>query len=285
MAEDGVNTMAIAACSHRVMYDAFNFENCIIDRVNLREQVVWSQKPGDEDTQMMAEDYLRMGIAKINAMHLPEPYKPEEEFSKDILVVGGGLTGLTSTLEAAKAGYSVVLVEKEVDLGGFQKNVKEIATTPYKDLKDNDLEELIKEVTENDRIKVYTGATIEKISGGPGVFKAFIRQNGIHKKSFSFLTGYSFILKVYKKKVSVRSSRYQLKSSFSKGFSQNLGICHYLLLVNLELFILSFLKGYSLGCNCMHMRAALIRRKNHEIDFLFDIFIGLTHNNSGAWAS
>ncbi|MDB9822081.1 FAD-dependent oxidoreductase [Deltaproteobacteria bacterium] len=178
MADEGVNTMSIAACSHRVMYDAFDFENCIVDRVNLREQVVWSHKPGDEDTQMMAEDYLRMGIAKINAMQLPEPYKPEEEISKDILVVGGGLTGLTSALEAAKAGYSAVLVEKEAELGGFQKNVKEIATAPYKDLQDNDIEELIKEVTENDRIKVYTGAAMEKISGGPGVFNAFIRQNG-----------------------------------------------------------------------------------------------------------
>lgn len=178
MADEGVNTIAIAACSPRVMYDVFDFENCIVDRVNLREQVVWSQKPEDEDTQMMAEDYLRMGIAKINGMSLPEPYQPEEEISKDILVVGGGLTGLNSALEAAKAGYSVVLVEKEVKLGGFQKNVKEIATTPYKDLRENDLDDLIKEVIENDRIKIHTGATIEKISGGPGVFKAYIKQNG-----------------------------------------------------------------------------------------------------------
>ena len=175
---EGVNTIAIAACSPRVMYDVFDFENCIVDRVNIREQVVWSQKPGEEDTQMMAEDYLRMGIAKINAMKLPEPYKPEEEISKDILVVGGGLTGLTAALEAGKAGYSTVLVEKEAELGGFQRNVKEIATIPYKDLQDNDLGDLIKEVTGHEKIKVYTAAAMEKISGGPGVFKAFIKQNG-----------------------------------------------------------------------------------------------------------
>ena len=113
---EGVNTIAIAACSHRVMYDAFDFENCIIDRINIREQVAWSQKPGEEDTQMMAEDYLRMGLAKVRATELPEPFKPEEEISKDILVVGGGLTGMTAALEAAKAGYSAILVEKEVHL-------------------------------------------------------------------------------------------------------------------------------------------------------------------------
>ncbi|MBN2417763.1 MAG: CoB--CoM heterodisulfide reductase iron-sulfur subunit A family protein, partial [Deltaproteobacteria bacterium] len=152
MADEGVNTIAIAACSPRVMYDVFNFDGCIVDRINLREQVVWSQKENDEDTQMMAEDYMRMGITKINGMQLPEGYKPEEEFSRDILVVGGGLTGLNAALEGAKAGYSMILVEKENELGGFQKNVKEIAVSPYKDVTENDLSSLIKKVRENEKI-------------------------------------------------------------------------------------------------------------------------------------
>ncbi len=175
---EGSNTLIIAACSHRVMYDAFNFENCIVDRVNIREQVVWCQKPGDEDTQMMVEDYLRMAMAKVDNIELPEPFKPEEEFSRDILVVGGGLTGMTSALEAAKAGSSVVLVEKEAQLGGFQKNVRKIATLPYKEIQDNNLEELIQEITQNEKIKVYTGAKVDKTVGGPGVFQVIISQNG-----------------------------------------------------------------------------------------------------------
>jgi quinone-modifying oxidoreductase subunit QmoB len=152
MSEEGVNTIIIAACSPRVMYDVFNFENCIVDRVNLREQVVWCQKPGEEDTQMMAEDYLRMAAAKVKAMELPVPYKPEKEMSKDILVVGGGLAGLTSAIEASKAGYSVVLVEKETQLGGFQRKVKQVATKPYKGLQDGVVDDLITEVTESPRI-------------------------------------------------------------------------------------------------------------------------------------
>jgi quinone-modifying oxidoreductase subunit QmoB len=160
------------------MYDVFNFENCIVDRVNLREQVVWSQKPGEEDTQMMAEDYLRMSGAKVEAMELPEPYQPEEEISKDILVVGGGLTGMNSALEAAKAGYAVILVEKEGQLGGFQSSVRQIATFPYQELQDSSLDDLIQSVSENEKITVYTGATVEKASGGPCVFQVTIKQNG-----------------------------------------------------------------------------------------------------------
>jgi quinone-modifying oxidoreductase subunit QmoB len=175
---EGANSIVIAACSQRVMYDVFNFDNCIVDRVNIREQVAWCQKPGDEDTQMMAEDYLRMALAKVDAMELPEPFQPEEEISRDILVVGGGVTGMTSALEAAKAGYSAVLVEKEAQLGGFQNNVRKIATSPYQGLQDNDLEALIQEVSQNEKIKVYTGAGVEKTAGSPGVFQVSIKQNG-----------------------------------------------------------------------------------------------------------
>lgn len=178
ISEEGANTLIIAACSHRVMYDAFNFENCIVDRVNIREQVVWCQKPGDEDTQMMAEDYLRMSMAKVDHMELPEAYEPEEEISRDILVVGGGLTGMTSALEAAKAGHSVVLVEKESQLGGFQGKVGKVATFPYKGTDDNFLDALIEEVKSNEKIKIYTGAKVEKTDGSPGIFKATVSHNG-----------------------------------------------------------------------------------------------------------
>jgi quinone-modifying oxidoreductase subunit QmoB len=49
---------------------------------------------------------------------------------------------------------------------------------PYKDLKDNTLGELIREVSQSQKIKVYTGATVEKTAGGPGIFKVSIKQNG-----------------------------------------------------------------------------------------------------------
>jgi quinone-modifying oxidoreductase subunit QmoB len=178
ISDKGVNTLVIAACSPRVMYDVFDYENCIVDRVNIREQVAWCQKPGEEDTQMMAEDYLRMGLAKVGGMELPEPFKPEQEFSEDILVVGGGLTGMTAALESAKAGSNVILVEKETELGGFQRKVRQIATAPFKELQDNPIEDLITEVNGHDKITVYTGATVEKTEGAPGVFDVTIKQNG-----------------------------------------------------------------------------------------------------------
>ena len=44
--EDGVNTIVIGACSRRVNWDVFKFDNCIVQRVNLREGVcVVPQRP------------------------------------------------------------------------------------------------------------------------------------------------------------------------------------------------------------------------------------------------
>ena len=85
---EGTNTLVIGACSRRVNYDVFNFDGCIVDRVNLREQVVWShprtdfpalteeQKDDDEHfdrVQMLAEDYIKMAMARVEKVDLPEP--------------------------------------------------------------------------------------------------------------------------------------------------------------------------------------------------------------------
>ncbi len=176
---EGVNTVIIAACSHRVNYDAFNFgPGVIVQRVNLREQVVWSHAPNEEDTQMLAEDNLRMGCAQAKDTELVQPYKAEEPYSKDILVVGGGLAGMTAALETAKAGYNAILVEKEDKLGGFLGKMKQRVTVPYKELAETGAAALIQRVMDEPRIKVYTSATVEKLSGGPGLFSVEIKANG-----------------------------------------------------------------------------------------------------------
>ncbi len=177
--DEGVNTIIIAACSGRVNYDVFNFgSDKIVERINLREQVAWCQPPKEEDTQMLAEDYLRMGCSRANDTELLEPYIAEEEYSKDVLIVGGGVAGMTAALETAKAGRKAILVEKEDRLGGFLGKMKKLVTLPYKDLSDTGAEDLIKEVNENENIKVYTSATVAKISGGPGLFTAEISAGG-----------------------------------------------------------------------------------------------------------
>jgi len=176
--QDGARALVIAGCSPRFNTDTFTFDGCLTDRVNLRELVVWSHPPNDEDTQMLAEDYLRMGIVRAQKVEIPEPF--DAEVDKTILVVGGGQSGMTAALEAANAGYEVVLVEKEAELGGWLKHFSRLfpKKPPYREAEPVDLASRITEIEANDRIKVYRGTTIEKISGQPGQFDVSIQTNG-----------------------------------------------------------------------------------------------------------
>ena len=100
-----LDRVVFAGCSPRVRIGVDSLENgVLLERVNLREQVVWCQPPNEEDTQMMAEDYLRMGIVKLTKRAPLEPFQESESINKTIMVVGGGIAGLTAAIEAAKAG-------------------------------------------------------------------------------------------------------------------------------------------------------------------------------------
>ena len=176
--QDGVNTIVVGACSQRFMIDRFTFEDVFTSRVNLREQVVWSHEPDDEDTDAMAQDYLRMGIVKGQKASLPVPL--EEEVDRTVLVVGGGITGVTAALDSARAGYDVVLVEREEELGGWMtKWAKGIPhEPPYRDPQPLDMDERIAQLQGNDRITVHTGTTVDEITGQPGQFDVTLKGNG-----------------------------------------------------------------------------------------------------------
>ena len=178
--DQGVNVAVIAACSQRVMTDMFAFPpDKIIERVNLREQVAWSQPAGEEDTLMMARDALRMGLVKVRDSELPEPFIAEN-LSKKILVVGGGLTGMTAALEAARAGYETVLVEKEQQVGGWLKGVHRLPPSepPYEKTQEFNLDDMTASLTKERGLTVYAGARVASISGAPCMFDVEIEQNG-----------------------------------------------------------------------------------------------------------
>ncbi len=175
---EGVNGVVIVGCSPRVNTDIFDFgPEVFVDRVNVREQGIWSHPPNDEDTQMLAEDQLRMGAIKVKEAKIPEPYKVEE-LATAVLVVGGGLAGITAALETAKAGRKVVLVEKNDTLGGWAARLYKQVTLrpPYNELEDPDIADRIQQVQNNPNIKVYTGCQMQSIVGGPGMFSANIQR-------------------------------------------------------------------------------------------------------------
>jgi quinone-modifying oxidoreductase subunit QmoB len=178
IANDGVTHLCIAACSRRAKAEAFQFDGVAMSRANLREGVIWVVAEGadhDEVRQEMAEDYVRMGCAEVKKMAAPGG-NVKETSSKKILVVGGGMSGMTAALAAADAGYEVVLVEKTGALGGFAKNLyKRVPINGvYTDPQEVGVDETAAQVQANGKIKVYLNSTVTETAGAPGRFKVSI---------------------------------------------------------------------------------------------------------------
>jgi quinone-modifying oxidoreductase subunit QmoA len=93
--------------------------------------------------------------------------------STDILVVGGGVSGLAAAVEAADAGLNVVLVEKEPFLGGMAIRMNRYF--PKLCPPTCGLELNFKRIRNNPRIRVFTQAAPGSISGTEGDFKVTVR--------------------------------------------------------------------------------------------------------------
>ncbi|MDD9302803.1 MAG: hydrogenase iron-sulfur subunit [Desulfobacter sp.] len=192
--EGKVNSLVIGACSRRVNHDTFNFPGCIVERVNLREGVVWphsretypalteDQKDDEEhfdQVQMKAEDYIKMGMIRVEKVNLPEAYKTES-FSKKILVLGGGVTGMGAALDAAKAGYEVTIVEKTAALGGYAAKLRSQmpVAEPFETLQAPVVNGMIQEIQASSNIDVRTNCEVARIAGQPGEFTVSFKTPG-----------------------------------------------------------------------------------------------------------
>jgi len=170
--ENSAGSLAVAACSPRVKAEQFQFDGSYIERVNLREQVAWVMDEADEDTQACAEDQVRMALAKLESIKDNKPYIPES-LSSQILVVGGGISGMHAAIEGAEAGYRVQLVEKGNRLGGYAGRIHKLLPAPgkSKELREPDINLLSKRVEAHAGIDIHLASTVAAIEGEPGNFK------------------------------------------------------------------------------------------------------------------
>ncbi len=174
LASGEANRVVIAACSRRAKTDAFSFEHTATSRVNLREGVIWVRPDtaeAQETTQEMAADYVRMGCAEIKFMAAPKPSE-EQGTNRHVMVVGGGITGMTAALEASRAGYQVSMVEKSDQLGGIAGQLYRRAPTraPYAHPEDTGVESLKSMLVADDKVSIYLNSIVSKTAGAPGRF-------------------------------------------------------------------------------------------------------------------
>ena len=95
--------------------------------------------------------------------------------SGKVLVIGGGISGLTAAIEASEAGCDVVLVEKNAYVGGRVAQMNQYF--PKLCPPSCGLEINLRRIRTSTRIRCLTLSEVEKISGSAGRYRVTIRRN------------------------------------------------------------------------------------------------------------
>jgi heterodisulfide reductase subunit A len=98
--------------------------------------------------------------------------------NRHVLIIGGGIAGVTAALELAEVGIPSTIVEREDRVGGqarvFACKASEKCNKCFACVVDNQ----IQEVTRNPQVKIMGGASLEGVSREAGRFMARIQSNG-----------------------------------------------------------------------------------------------------------
>ncbi|MGD9140786.1 MAG: CoB--CoM heterodisulfide reductase iron-sulfur subunit A family protein [bacterium] len=172
--ENNLNRVIVAACTpitHEPTFravceqgglNAYHFEF-----VNIREHCSWVHKEIREDATEKAKDLIRMGVARAAYLEPHEPITGEVE--RVALVIGGGVSGMTASLELATRGFDVILVEKEKELGGLVRYLGTIH--PWGKKGADYARDLAKRVEKHKKIKVYKSSRVTDVKGFIGKYR------------------------------------------------------------------------------------------------------------------
>ncbi len=171
--EEQLNRVVIGGCSPRTHLTKFQdllgkagLNKYLVEIANIRDQATWVHSNKPEKATAKAKELIQMAVGSaVKAQPLTDQSLP---MNKNVLVIGGGVTGMTAALKLAEQGFQIYLVEKSDKLGGLAKQL-------IKTLEGNDVQsylgDLITKVENHPNIQIFTRALIVDHSGMPGMFK------------------------------------------------------------------------------------------------------------------
>jgi heterodisulfide reductase subunit A len=172
-----LNRVVMGACSPRTHETLFQdmlrkagLNKYLLEIANLRDQDAWVHSDRPKDASAKADELMRMAVSTVRHAHPLTDY--HLAMNKDVLVVGGGVAGMSASLSLADMGYRVYLVERSGKLGGVARNV-------HRTLRGEDVQAgvdaLIDRTEHHERIQVLKNAMIVDHSGMAGMFKTGIQ--------------------------------------------------------------------------------------------------------------
>jgi heterodisulfide reductase subunit A len=177
--EHNLNRVIVASCTPRTHEPLFQsiireagLNPYLFEMANIRDQCTWVHMHEPVLALKKSKDLVRMASAKARSL---EPlYNRKVKISRDALVIGGGISGMTSAYNLAEQSFEVYLLEKSDTLGGNFTKVKFLLNG---DNPQERLNSLIDKVKNHPKIHIYTNSQIVKIDGSVGNFSTEFESN------------------------------------------------------------------------------------------------------------
>lgn len=118
-----LNRIIVAACTPQTHLRVFRrvlrdngIDQSMLEFVNLREHDSYVHLKNPDIATKQAKDLLRAAVARASVLELiPIKRVPIEP---KVLVVGGGIAGMSAALSLADQGFKVYMVERSTTIGG-----------------------------------------------------------------------------------------------------------------------------------------------------------------------
>ena len=133
----------------------------VLEIANFREHCSWAHKNAPAEATEKAKDIIDASIAKVE--HDFPLEEKTRQMGDEILVIGGGIAGIQTSLDLADAGKKVTLVEREPTLGGKMAILTK--TFPTEDCAACIISPKMAAVQDHPKITLYTNSEIENIAG------------------------------------------------------------------------------------------------------------------------
>jgi len=173
-----LDRVVLACCTPKMHRETFtrNLEEAglnpaLLEMVNIREQCSWVHKDDHEGATLKALDLVRGAVARVRESIPLEA--PRMEVVPEVLVIGGGVAGITSSLRLAEYGLKVHLVERRPSIGGHMIQYPKVF--PTLDCSQCILTPKMASVSQSRNIDLITYAEVSEVSGVPGDFHVKVR--------------------------------------------------------------------------------------------------------------
>jgi len=173
-----LNRVVVASCSplmhestfRQVLQDS-GINPYFFQMSNIREQVSWVTADGQKATDK-ARRLLTAAVRRVVGHDALE--KRTVPINPNVLVVGGGIAGISAALTMADAGKTVYLVEREPSIGGHMAQFDK--TFPTLDCAACILTPKMTQVGKHKNIRLLAYSEVEEVSGFVGNFTVKVRR-------------------------------------------------------------------------------------------------------------